>query len=435
MTEEKIRITLRDQLLRGDPVVGVLGPMKVPEREAVVRAVRVLAAAGPHTRVALGFDPDSKHWNIDPDRLDEWCDEIVVSIPALTAEEVVSVGNRQAWLLDATHPLRIVLAGDYVVQVNDHALGDGVLFVDRLAAIISMAAGSAVPTWVADVPVAQPLRRAVRHTLLRRGAVSSLAAERRDDRAVARAHTNDGVDGGEQHEWRPELAVVATSVPTERMIELKAATRGTNATLSAALIVLLRKALLDEGIALQRDPMVIYNLRRYLPSDASVVSGNFVSGLPVRASDPADPVSLSAAMQAQLESARPLAALVVGVVKASLVGVPGRLWRAVGEHPAANLVFNNLGRAVPFDALPWTTEPDRRTCAIITRPGGPEDVTILLAMVAGTLHVTASFHSNVLDEGAVTRALDRFCENPTALLPASQPRPGRVDQPQGGIQS
>jgi hypothetical protein len=413
-------MTLRDQLLRGDPVVGVLGPMRVPPREAIVRAVRTIAAAGPHTRVALGFDPDAKFWRLDPANLEEWCEEVVVSVPPVDAESVVALANRQAWLLDAQHPLRIVLAGDYIIQVNDHALGDGVLFVDRLAAIISLGTGArTLPEWVRTVPAPHPLRRAVRHTLAHRGAVAALIAERRADRAHVRAHPAESA--GVPVEWRPEMSVVATRIPATRMAGFKAAARETTATLSASLVVALRRALNGEGVPLSRDPMVIYNLRRYLPDGESAVSGNFVSGLLVRAGNPNDPVSVSEAMRVQIESARPLAALVVGVVKAALVGVPSRLWRSVGDRPSANLVFNNLGRAETFDGLPWTTSPDDRTCAIITRPGGPEDVTILMVMVSGVLHVTASFHSNVLDEAAVGRALDRFAADPVSLLRTNPP--------------
>jgi hypothetical protein len=79
-------------------------------------------------------------------------------------------------------------------------------------------------------------------------------------------------------------------------------------------------------------------------------------------------------------------------------------------------MFNNLGKAEAFDGLPWTTSPGDRTSAIINRPGGPADLSVLVVMVAGVLHVTASFHSNVLDEAAVQRAFDRFAADPVGLL-------------------
>jgi hypothetical protein len=429
VTVETRHMTLRDQLLRGDPVVGVLGPMHLPPREDIVRAVRTVAAAGPHTRVALGFAADAKYWHIDPTNLEEWCEEIVVSVPPVNADAIVALANRQAWLLDAQHPLRIILAGDYIIQVNDHALGDGVLFVDRLATIISLATGvRTLPYWVSTAPAPNPLRRAVRHTLAHRGAIAALTAERRADRAHARAHP--GRSTGVPREWRPDLSIVATRVAATRMAAFKSAARGSAATLSASLIVALRSALRSEDVPLSRDAMVIYNLRRYLPEGENVVSGNFVSGLLVRAANPDDAESLSDAMRVQIESARPLAALVVGVVKAGLVGVPSRLWRSVGDRPSANLVFNNLGRAEAFDGLPWTASPDDRTCAIITRPGSPEDVTILMVMVAGVLHVTASFHANVLNEEAVNRALARFAADPVALLGAGERPSATVSGPE-----
>jgi hypothetical protein len=413
--EQTVRMTLRDRLLRGDPVVGVLGPMRVPPRDAIVRAVREIAQAGPHTRVALGFDADGRSWHAATDDLDAWCEEIVVSVPAPAVDDIVAFANRQAWLLDAHHPLRIILAGDYVVQVNDHALGDGVLFVERLAAIISLAAGATVvPDWLATVPERFPLRRAVRHTLGNRRALAALLSERRDDQVRARAYP--AADEGPVRPWRPDMGIVVTRVPAPRMSEFRAAVQGTSATLTSALIVVMRRALRAEEIALARDTSVIYNLRRYLPDGTATVDGNFVSGLPIRAHDPDDPVSVAAVMREQIASARPLAALVVGVVKATVVGLPSRLWQVVTETPAAHLMFNNLGKAEAFDGLPWTTSPGDRTSAIINRPGGPADLSVLVVMVAGVLHVTASFHSNVLDEAAVQRAFDRFAADPVGLL-------------------
>jgi hypothetical protein len=418
MTEKKIRMTLRDQLLRGEPVVGIVGPVAVPDRAAFVRALHTLALCGPHTRIGLGFNLDGKNWRYDSSTLAQWCEEIVVSVPPVTAETVVGVANRQAWLLDAEHPLRFALAGDYVIQVNDHALGDGVLFVDRIAAVIRMANGAAeLPVWATRVPTTHPLRRAVTSTFLRhRRAVPALLANRRSEQVDVTARPSSDTEP-----WRPDMAVLVASIAPDRISAIKRWSAAVDPTmsLSSALMIVVRRALEAAAVPLARDTSVIYNLRRYLPADASDVSGNFIAGLPLRVRDPNDVRAVAAMMRGQIDTGRPLAALVVGVVRAAIFGVPLTLWRRVSTEPRMNLLFNNLGRAAPFEALPWLVEPAERSCVIVTRPGDPEEVIALVAMVDGVLHVTVTFHGNVFDVDRVGQALRLLETDPVALLSPS----------------
>jgi hypothetical protein len=415
MTEKKIRMTLRDQLLRGEAVIGIVGPVDVPDRAAFVKALHTLALCGPQTRIGLGFDLDGKSWRYDPGSLAQWCDDIVVTVPPVTADSVVAVASRQAWLLDAEHPLRFALAGDYVIQVNDHALGDGVLFVDRLAAVIRMASGETeLPVWATRVPARSPLRAAVTSTFLRgNGAIGALFANRRaEGRSAAALTTRDSVV------WRPDIAVLASTISAQRMAEIKQWNAAVDPTLSisAALIVGVRRALEAAAVPLRRDTVVIYNLRRYLPADACDVDGNFIAGLPVRVEDPHDVRAVAAGMAGQIASGRPLAALTIGVVRAAIFGVPLTLWRRVTARPQMELVFNNLGRAKPLESLPWRVPPAERTCVIVTRPDGPEEAIALVAMVDGVLHVTVTFHRNVFDVEQVQDALRLLESDPVALL-------------------
>ncbi|PRY70411.1 hypothetical protein B0I08_101546 [Glaciihabitans tibetensis] len=411
MTETKIRMTLRDRLMRGEAVVGIVGPLKVPERAAVVRALHTLALCGPQTRIGLGFDLDGKSWRYDPAVLAQWCEDIVITLPAVTAESVVTVANRQAWLLDAEHPLRFALAGDYVIQVNDHALGDGVLFVDRLSSVIRMAGGTTeLPSWATTIPGKFPLRSAVVSTFVRRrGAVRALVADRRKQHG-----RSDEAASRETLLWRPDVAVLDATIPAAQMASIKKWSREIDPALSisSALIVLLRRSLQEAGVPLQHDTTVIYNLRRYLPNTEWVVDGNFIAGLPVRVKSPDDVRSVGAGMLGQIESARPLAALVIGVVRAAIFGVPLTLWREVTAHPRMELVFNNLGRASPLEILPWSAPPGGRTCVIVTRPGGPEEAVALVALIEGELHVTVTFHGNVFDADRVSNALRLLAADP-----------------------
>jgi hypothetical protein len=420
MTEKKIRMTLRDQLMRGEAVIGIVGPIEVPDRAAFVKALYTLALCGPQTRIGLGFDLDAKNWRYDPATLAQWCDDTVLTLPAVSAETVVSVASRQAWLLDAEHPLRFALAGDYVIQVNDHALGDGVLFVDRLAAVIRMASGEPqLPDWAVRVPGRSPLLTAATSTFVRtKGAVRALVANRRAEVVDANAP-----DSSETESWRPDIAVLVATIPADGMANIKrwSSALDPSLSISSALIVLVRRALEQAEVPLWRDTTVIYNLRRYLPSEACDVDGNFIAGLPIRVDDPNDVQAVAAGMKGHIETGRPLAALVIGVVRAAVFGVPLTLWRRVTSHPQVALVFNNLGRAKPLETLPWRVPPAERSCIIVTRPGGPEEAIALVAMVDGVLHVTFTFHSNVFDVDRVKAALLLLETNPVALLSGSEP--------------
>jgi hypothetical protein len=441
-------MTLRDQLLRGDAVIGIVGPVTVPDRASFVRALHTLALCGPHTRIGLGFDLDGKNWRYDSASLAQWCDEIVVTVPPVTAETVVDIANRQAWLLDAEHPLRFALAGDYVIQVNDHALGDGVLFVDRLATVIRMANGAReLPVWATRVPARHPLRRATTSTFIRpRGAIRALLANRRSEQVdvaattpalsttAASATAASTTTASATTAWRPDVAVLVATVTPERMGEIKRwnAALDPALSISAALMVLVRRALEAAAIPLQPVTSVIYNLRRYLPAGANDVDGNFIAGLPVRVRDPDDVRAVAAGMRGQIDTGRPLAALTIGVARAALFGVPLTLWRRVSASPQMHLVYNNLGRAHPFEALPWLAQPRDRTCVIVTRPAEPEEVIALVAMIDGVLHMTVTFHGNVFETERVAEALHLLETDPVALLRNADPTLGTAQSETAG---
>jgi hypothetical protein len=415
MTEQRLAMTIRDRLMRGAAVIGMIGPLEVPAREEVVAALRRIAREGLHTRVALGFHVDGKNWSYDTQTLDEWCDEIVVTVAPATADTILALATQQAWLIDAEHPLRFVLAGDYVIQLNDHSLGDGVMFLDRLATVLHVASGDVeLPSWVTTKPHGSPLVRAMKTTFVaQRGAVRELLDERKADRSLPRESIP-----GPTVRWRPELVVIARSSPTSALKELQRWIRATDrtVTVAAALIVVLRRSLADAGIEMQRDTEVVYNLRRYLPADSGLVSGNFIAGLPVRVADPDDPKQVAEGIRIQLESGRPLAALALGVGRKALFGTQAELADEVHSTPRAMLVFNNLGVARSLQSLPWKTGPEERTCSFVVRSDEPDSITVLLTIIAGVIHLSASFHSNVFDEQILTAAFEHALANPVALL-------------------
>jgi len=415
MTEQKLTMNTRDRLLRGEVVIAIIGPLDLPGREKFVSALRTIASAGPHTRVGLGFHTDGRNWVYDPSHLDQWCDDLVLSVRTATADNVHAVAMQQTWLVDAEHPLRFVIAGDYIIQINDHSIGDGATLLDRLATVVKLACGDdEIPTWVTTPPRTLPLVRALESSFVRnRDGIRALLANRHADRAQPRVR-----DTGELIPWRPEMAIAGAASPVSALKSIQRWIRETDrsVTVAAALVVLLRRAFETSGIEVQRDTTMVYNLRRYLPEDGGALTGNFISGLPLRVDDGNNPKQVSDAIAKQLDSGRPLVALVIGVVRRAIFGGDFVLSGQVHAAPRVQLVFNNMGVARALQRLPWKTSAEERTVSFVVRPDEPEDITVIVAIVGGVIHLTASFHANVFNEQAITEVLQRALDNPLVLL-------------------
>lgn len=121
-------------------------------------------------------------------------------------------------------------------------------------------------------------------------------------------------------------------------------------------------------------------------------------------------------MNTQLSSGRPLAALMIGVAGYPLSrhGHAEILTRRASA--AAHTVFNNLGAPRQLHRLPWIAGPEDRICSFITPIASPEHITATMAVLGGTLHLTASFHSNVFDKTLVHQALKHFATDPIATV-------------------
>lgn len=408
-------MTTRDRLVRGQAVSGAFGPMELPGREALVGALRRIAALGPHTRVGLGFDPGGKHWTWDPDAVDDLCDEMVVSIAPATRDTIKLVTVQQASLLDADHPLRFVLAGDYLIQVNDHAVGDGVVFLDRMEAVLQFAAGNTtVPAWLAATPLRFPLLVAAREAFMRKsGGFSALIEARRSDRAKPRETVS-----GPLVDWHPDPTLVITSAPATTLKSLQKWIRETDRTqnLSTVLMILLRHAFESTGISVQHDTDVVYDLRRYLSSGKDVVEGNFIAGLPLRVADPDNIASVGAELKVHLESGRPLAAQLVGIARDVVFGTRSTIPSQVRAEPRALLIYNNMAMPRSLQRMPWKAPPEGRTSFAQVSPGGPEDMVVIVIVVAGVIHLGVSFHGNVFDEDVVERAMQLAMNHPLSFL-------------------
>jgi hypothetical protein len=444
--ERVIPMSRRDRLVRGQVIVGVVGPIDAPDASDLTDALRQLVMDGYDPRVGYGFAEDGKNWSINDHTPADWCEEMVVSIPSATPETILAVAARQVWRVDTEHPVRFVLSGDYVIQVADQAIGDGVEFLRRMSDVLGLATGVAPvaprPTGSPRFPLLAVLRASAgrpHHVLS--GLVDR--ATRRTSAAVGTASPGTtaahGITGTPRAStvprysvlrplprrrvrrktlWHPDVVVAAASTHHTVVTRLRrwaqASTEPT--TFSAVLSALLRRAFERSGVPLAEHTAIVVDLRRFLHADQHEVAGNFFSTVRLRVSDPGNPAQVSRAIESAVTSTRPARALLATVLGRELFGMPERFPREIRAEPRARLVVNNLGESRALDSLAWKAPPEARLCACLIRPERAEDIVLVVLTLAEALHVSASFHGTTFAQEQVQLALDLALGDSLALL-------------------
>jgi len=451
--ERIVPMARRDRLVRGQVIVGVVGPIVAPDALNLVDALRQRLGDGRDPRLGFGFAEDGKNWSINHHEPAEWCAEMVVSIPPETPEAILAIAARQIWRVDTEHPVRFVLCGDYVIQVADQALGDGVEFLRRMSDVLALATGGVaatprngmLPNATSPVPERRPAAQrtaALRSSSLpsdaelrfplltvlrasastpRRGSTERTQSPSSAERPSPAARSTPAVPrpiSRQKMLWHPDVVVAAASAPRTAITRLRdwARARREPATFSAVLSALLHRAFARTGVPLASDVAVVVNLRRYLDPERGDVSGNFFSTLRLRISDPGDPQQVSRAIRSAVNSTRPARALLATVIGRELFGPQERFPREISAEPRARLVVNNLGDSRALDSLDWKAPPEGRLCACLIRPERAEDIVLVVLGLADALHVSASFHGTTFAQEQVQMALELALRDPLGVL-------------------
>ncbi|MEO7126869.1 MAG: hypothetical protein ABI382_06595 [Nakamurella sp.] len=147
--------------------MGVVGPIAGLARDGVVAAVRRIADIGPRTRVAVSFVSGSRRWQHHDDCLDSWCDDLVIDVSPATPDAIVGIAAQQVLTVSPQHPLRFVVAGDYLIEVGHHAPEDGKQHLELLITVANLATGSAEDLHMFKSSLERlPLWKAVRATFI-----------------------------------------------------------------------------------------------------------------------------------------------------------------------------------------------------------------------------------------------------------------------------
>jgi hypothetical protein len=407
--ERVLTIERLDRLNRGFTVVSLIGPLELPTREQFVDALHRVALLGPQARVGLRFGPRRDTWAYREDDLAQWCDRLVTTTDEAPRDLVAKTMTGLGAASDV--PVRFVLAGDHVLTIFDHALGDGPLLELLPASIIEIARGAEIPEIFSTARVRGALVAAVRGTYLRRP-IAAISAIR------ARAHYRRSGPAPSPGSSLPSLQEpsyhYARSSP-QQLRELKrlASSTSTPVSLTSLLLSLLRRSFEAQGLDVALEASLIVDGRRYLPK-AYEALGNLVTGMPIRFGGPDEAASIDAQTKRMLDSSWPLATLALGALQAGL--------RAATPAPSLSapvrVSLSSPGMSWRLTALPWLTSTER-VAIFVPSPVPERQISVSAGVVGHQLHITASFNASSIDGDAVRRAIDALVHSPVSLASAT----------------
>ena len=389
------RVLGRDRLSAGVYISVELSPLVVPERTAVVAAVRTLIGMGAAARAGRTFD--GARWRYDPETLDAQAERMVRELPAAYAGDAGLPRLREAITPDL--PFMVFLGDDRASLCIDHRLGDGFLGVMLTAGILS---GRAAPGVFTSARDADPLPAALNATFLHHpGRAADVVRDRLAERRTPRpAYTGPTVPAE-----RGSLDLVTGIMDPDVYRSIAAWSRG-RVPPTLAMMFALREALHRVGVPVMDEGSILVDLRRYLPSGRSTLA-NFVVGHPIDAAAGLD--AAGARFSRDLHSGRPLAALTAGLLT--------RGWRrpaAATAPAAAKAIVSDMGFLRALEPLPWAGEGNVR---VSVDPAGRNGITALTAVLKRRLNVSMSFDASLYDRSTIAAACELLCRDPKGLLP------------------
>ncbi|MCW2525198.1 MAG: hypothetical protein JWM76_58 [Pseudonocardiales bacterium] len=418
-----------DRLWGSASVVTSVGPIEVPSRADLVRALRILADHSEVTRIGRVFSADHRTWHATPD-LDAFCAKAVHLLPVGDGE---SPGETVVRILEHGRdglPLAIVVVGNSVSLNVAHALGDGYYMARLLPAVIEVARTGRVPAWASRTIERRPLTAGLWNHYGRHPARVA-AVVRRARAAVPAAPINATalVQPDQGTGWTPSVDCHFRASSTSALRDLKNWRKQYASGLSTIplTVAATELALGRLGITTTGAPLVLFDARRFLPRRESEVPGNFCAGLRLAVADVGDPIELHHSMAEAIELGRPLTAMSVGVVagrRAALHAGAHRLGPTGRPDGRWDVAYTHMGRPPEIVRLPWlagaTDDAGNRNepsyyLGVLT-PSGPSGVTFAIAEIGHRINVSVSFHRNVVDRAMVEKVVDLLCDDPVALL-------------------
>jgi hypothetical protein len=392
------RMTRRDALHHGFHLEYLFGPIRVPSREDFVDALTTIARESPLLRVGAQISPDRRSRVQDPQRLREWAERAVRSVPGDGLAHFVDGFAERAADPAGDELMHFTLSDHHVLFSGDHSLGDSGLLMRMAPAVIAVANGRPIPTWLMRPESNWVLIRALWHTFGRNPLQLRAAL-------AARGPQSDAVETTECRPWQPDPTVSVEMLSNERFVALRRAYKGESGRVPAtvAMILLAQAAFRAESIEVTSTTWVPIDARRYLPDGIETV-GNFAPDVGLSTPAGASAVDVAEQLARGVESARPLLAMSWDSLQPSR---QFRLPTVVPARPRAEVSVVTLGLRQEVDGLPWI---DRTDCRFYATGPDPDPLAIRCAIMPTRTGatITASYHANVFSREQVEAALARL---------------------------
>ena len=401
----------QDQEIAGHRFVNLFADLDIPDVSALNDAMSTIAAAGPHTRVALTPQPGKRLWNYDPAAR-----PLVRELPdALADDDHAAVLQYIRRRPGFRHPMEVHVSQRQIVFDLDHGLGDGQFLLELMSALFALSGGRTSP-WVTNGATRMALPRALIRTFVIHPTRARMAWKCADSLRSTHTVRPDVTASGNAVAASPSFAVTVAHVNADMesaVNEWRCENAG-KAGPAAVWLYIVRRALRAAGLQMTDEVMMAFGCRRYLP-DGVTVNSNFSEGLAIPFPANESLTALGARLRECTASAVPLAAM--AVVSARALYRAGRLPpmppRSQGDVPAS-LMYTDMGRVTSLDELPWRGDSEPSFTGLLD-PGSPESITAFNTKIGSTRNISMSFHDNVFDPRILDRAADYLTE-PLQLL-------------------
>ena len=400
-----MRVNALDRPWAGALTASLVGPVRLPPRDAVVRAIVELATAFPYSRLGWQLDRDATAWSSRPDALRTLADEMVVSTdddPAADYSRFLTAFGRRR---DLPWPAAFLLAHDHLGLSLSHGVGDGHAITLFMSGVLSTAHTGQLPDWPRGPGLAHPYRAATASFFGR--------SPRRLARALRAARpARKAIPAKASIPWTPDPVTVYRHVRKELLTGVKAWRRSyaPGISMPALELTLLLKAFRATDLHLHSEVLALFDARRYVPR--AQVDGNFVVGLLLPLSARNTVAEIANAMTSAIDSGRPLTALGLGLLTRRHASPPPAT-RPAGSLP--RLAFTHIGRPQAIQRLPFLEGAVPMYAGSID-PADPCGITVATTQVGHGLHLSATAHAGVVDPAQVARALEIIAGDPVALL-------------------
>lgn len=393
-----------DRFMAGTRYVGCLEGVVVPPRELVAHALDTITRAGPHTRLGVRPDPRALRWTWDAGSAPP-IHELPVDVAARGSHGVIDYINHRT---TSRAPVEVYLSDRHMAFDVDHGLGDAHLYVDCIATIFDVVQGNS-STWLTGRDTPNPLPRALFQSF-----VTTPRRMRDAITEVRQRPTLKSTPATAAGSHSPAVEVIHVDQTVEREVDAWRAADSPSTSRAVTWLVIVHTALTQAGVPLSDTARLIVDGRRYLRPDARV-NANFISGLPVHAPAGRNVRAIDADVRADLEAGLPLLAL----ASASALGIaslvrPARQ-NSVPSNATFQLGFSDLGRLVPFEKLPWSTDRPPSLHAGL-QPWDPSDISAFSSTVGRERAVTLSYHRTVHDPHLLREAAEAIRTDPIRLL-------------------